>query len=471
MTRPGAIRETGRRAYSNASSAWRAGAGLDPLCVSGDLQLNKEFRASGDTMTAVVSASEDKPDKSAASFREVWVVTIGHSLTHWYPATFYVLLPLIGAELGLSYSQIGMILTAQFIAGAISNIPGGVLVDSVGRKGLLMAASLFWIGVPYFIMGYSDAYWVLLACSALIGVGNNLWHPTAIPWLGNRYPDRKGLVMAYHGMGGNVGDALAPLAAGALLTAFAWMTWRDVVIINIVPGVVMAVLILWLLGSMTSEPKAAGKSEGKARKEEKSFFEVLSALPGLLQNKMLIFLSASSTFRAMTQTGLMAFLPLYLAKELGYSPWWVGASLFILQAAGFIAAPIAGHLSDKFGRRNVITASMMMTAAVLAMMFFAGGTSLFVMFVALLGFFLFAIRPVLQAWLLDSTPRELGGSAIGVLFGVQSVGAAIGPLVCGIIADQWGLITVFWFLAVTIIFANLMVFFMPREPEAPAKAA
>ncbi len=92
-------------------------------------------------MTAVVSASEDK--KSDRSFREVWVVTIGHSLTHWYPATFYVLLPLIGAVLGFSYSQIGMILTAQFIAGAISNIPGGVLVDSVGRKGLLMAASLF----------------------------------------------------------------------------------------------------------------------------------------------------------------------------------------------------------------------------------------------------------------------------------------------------------------------------------------
>ncbi len=137
-------------------------------------------------MTAVVSASE-KEAKSERSFLEVWVITIGHSLTHWYPSTFYVLLPLIGNELGLSFAQIGMILTAQALAGAISNVPGGIIVDSVARKGILMAASLFWIGVSYFVMGFSNAYWVLLACSIMIGVGNNLWHPTAIPWLGRRF--------------------------------------------------------------------------------------------------------------------------------------------------------------------------------------------------------------------------------------------------------------------------------------------
>ncbi len=67
------------------------------------------------------------------SFREVWLISAGHMMTHWYPSTFYLLLPLIGNELGLSFSQIGSILTCQFVAGALSNLPGGMAVDAIGR--------------------------------------------------------------------------------------------------------------------------------------------------------------------------------------------------------------------------------------------------------------------------------------------------------------------------------------------------
>ena len=175
------------------------------------------------------------------SFQEVWVISLGHALTHWYPATFYLLLPLIGKELGLSYGEIGSILTAQYAAGAIANIPGGIFVDSVGRKGLLMALSLSWIGIPYLIMGVSHTYWMILACATLVGVGNNIWHPTAIPWLADRFPERKGLAMSCHGMGANVGDAVAPLVVGSLLQMF---SWRTVVFMNVIPGMVVAAFIL-----------------------------------------------------------------------------------------------------------------------------------------------------------------------------------------------------------------------------------
>src|SRR5882757_1005710 len=167
-------------------------------------------------MTVVALSTDQAPKDQAPkdqkrSFREVWLITIGHALTHWYPATFYLLLPLIGNELGLTYVQIGSILTVQAGCGAIANIPGGLVVDTVGRKGLLMALSLFWIGAPYLLMGFSHEYWLLLTCAALVGIGNNLWHPTAIPLLAQHFPHRKGLAVSIHGMGGNVGDALAPL--------------------------------------------------------------------------------------------------------------------------------------------------------------------------------------------------------------------------------------------------------------------
>src|SRR6186997_2180808 len=202
---------------------------------------------------AVVSAGAGA--STQRSFNEVWVVSIGHALTHWYPATFYLLLPLIGAELGLSYSQIGSILTCQYAAGAISNIPGGIFVDTVGRKGLLMAVSLFWIGFPYLLMGFSHAYWMMVGCATLIGIGNNLWHPTAIPWLATRFPDRRGLVMSFHSMGGNVGDAFAPLVVGALLAV---LSWRDVVLVNVIPGIAVSALILVYLGRIYKAEQAVG---------------------------------------------------------------------------------------------------------------------------------------------------------------------------------------------------------------------
>jgi MFS family permease len=135
--------------------------------------------------------------------------------------------------------------------------------------------------------------------------------------------------------------------------------------------------------------------------------------------------------------------------------------MFALQAGGFIAAPIAGHLSDRVGRRQIILSSMAMSAIIIFLMLFTGGTGWFVMFVSVLGFFLFAVRAVLQAWLLDATPPGMGGSAIGLLFASQAFGQAVGPVSAGIVADHYGLMGAFYFLAITIVIANFLVFVTP----------
>jgi MFS family permease len=401
------------------------------------------------------------PQASRGSFREMWLITLGHSLTHWYPATFYLLLPIIGKELGLSYSQIGLVMTCQYIAGAVANIPGGVLVDTVGRKGVLMATSLFWVGFPYLLMGFAHSYLMLLGCVALVGFGNSLWHPTAIPTLARRFPERMGLVLSLHGMGGNVGDAIAPIFVGALL---ATLSWRQVVVLNVAPGIVIALLIFVFLGTLQlGARKSAASSE--PTQSLRSYF---SGVPALLRNRGLVLLSTSSAFRSMTQNALLTFLPVFLAYELHYSPFWVGACMFALQTAGFAASPVAGHLSDRMGRKSVMMTSMAMTAVVLVFMALAGKSLAFVFFVAILGFFLYAIRPVMQAWLLETTPRNMGGTSIGVLFGAQALGSSIGPLLGGLVADRFGLAATFHFLAGTIVAANLFIFFMPRTETAKA---
>jgi len=400
------------------------------------------------------------PETPRGSFREMWLITLGHALTHWYPATFYLLLPIIGRELGLSYSQIGLIMTCQYIAGAVANIPGGVLVDTVGRKGVLMATSLFWVGFPYLLMGFAHSYLMLLGCVALVGFGNSLWHPTAIPTLARRFPDRKGLVLSLHSMGGNVGDAIAPLAVGALLSV---LTWRQAVVLNVAPGILLALLIFLFLGTMQLGAKKAAPAGGQ------SLRDYFRGLPELFSNRGLVVLASSSAFRSMTQNALLTFLPVYLAYELGYSPFWVGACMFALQAAGFAAAPVAGHLSDRMGRRSVMMTSMAMTAVVLLFMALAGKSAAFVFFVTILGFFLYAIRPVLQAWLLEAAPQNRGGTSIGVLFGAQSLGSAIAPVLAGMLSDRYGLGAMFWFVTATIVVANLLILLVPKEAVAPAR--
>lgn len=389
------------------------------------------------------------------SFREVALISAGHMMTHWYPGTFYVLLPLIGRDLGLSLSEIGSIMTCQFAAGAISNVPGGMAVDLIGRKGLLMAIALSWIGLPYLVMGLSHSYVMLLTCAALVGIGNNLWHPTAIPLLAQNHPERSGLVVSIHAMGGNLGDALAPPAVGAML---AIMSWRDVMIVNIVPGIAAAVLLLMLLGRGGSLG-AGGHANPKGGKAGVS----LAGIAALLRDRMVVTLSLGSAMRAMTATTLLTFLPVFLATEMGYSPGWIGGLLFALQAAGFVAAPVSGHLSDRVGPRNIVMASMAMSGVVLVFMALAGRTPAFALFVAFLGFFLFATRSVLQAWLLGAVPRQLAGTSIGLLFGAQAVGSALGPLLAGAIGDRYGITAVFYFLAATIVIANLFILITPAD--------
>ena len=421
--------------------------------------------------SATIAANGGTVDGQVRSFREVWLITMGHALTHWYPATFYLLLPIIGKELGLSFSQIGFIMTCQYIAAAVANVPAGIVVDTVGRKGLLMAVSLFWVGFPYLLMSFTHSYLMLLMCVMLVGVGNSLWHPTAIPTLANRFPTRKGLVLSMHGMGGNTGDAIAPLVVGSLL---ALLSWREVVVLNVLPGLLMSLLLLVFLGTLQLGRKPSAGATLASKSEDpptQSLADYAKGLRQLFRNRSLVLLSTSGAFRAMTQNALLTFLPLFLAREMGFSPFLMGASMFALQAAGFIAAPIAGHLSDRLGRRSVVMTSMAMTAVVLLFMALAGRSPAFVAFVAVLGFFLYALRPVLQAWLLEATPKNMGGSSIGILFGAQSLGSSVAPLIGGLIADRYGLGATFYFLAATIVCANLLILLMPRDDLGRERAS
>ena len=252
-----------------------------------------------------------RPAPSRKSFREVWLITAGHALTHWYPATFYLLLPLIGHELGLSYCQIGSILTTQAAAGAVSNVLGGLVVDSIGRKGLLMGLCLFWVGAPYLLMGFTHEYWT---AADLRGAGRDRQQPLASdrhPAAGAALPRaqraRRCRSTAWAAMSATRSRRSSPARCSR------YLSWREVMIVNVIPGIVMSCVLLFSLGRMRGrEPGTAGDGSRSG-----ALADVLRDFGKLLGNRTLIFLSASSIFRSMTQSSLMTFLPIFLATRDG----------------------------------------------------------------------------------------------------------------------------------------------------------
>jgi MFS family permease len=184
---------------------------------------------------------------------------------------------------------------------------------------------------------------------------------------------------------------------------------------------------------------------------------------------MLICVSAG--FRTLTQVGLLVFLPVYLAYEQGYSPIAVGVCMTVMQVAGLIAGPIGGHLSDTMGRKKVIMSSMLLSGITIIGMVLAGQSFAFIIFVALVGFFMYAMRPVMQAWAVENTPRRLAGTGVGLQFTILAIGGSIAPATFGLIADTWNVYAAFYFLAGTIIAANLLVLFVPRDGASRATAA
>ena len=191
-------------------------------------------------------------------------------------------------------------------------------------------------------------------------------------------------------------------------------------------------------------------------------------LTTLLCDKAVLSLCLVAALRTMTQAGLLAFLPLYLVNGLGAGPVMLGLALAAMQSAGVVAAPVAGAWSDRVGRRPIVLAGLTASTVVIVVLMFLGHLATFVVGIAVLGFVLFAVRPVIHSWMMDLTPANLGGSATSLMFGSQAMLATAAPIIGGLIADRWGLGAVFYFLAGGLLAANLALVFLPLAAKPKA---
>ena len=377
------------------------------------------------------------------------MVGVGHGATHWVAATFYLLLPWIKETLQISYTNAGILVAVFHLASFLANFASGALTDITGKRVLIQSGSLT---LGALALGGTSLAWSVIPLAlmiAIIGATNNAWHPAAISFLSERYPDNRGYALAVHALGANVGDSIAPLMVGAVL---GMLSWQDTALVSTVPVFVVAFWIWTVLSRHETIPPAETKETRKV--------PYLSELKIMFRQFELLGLSMMSGFRAAAQVGLLMFVPLYLTDVLEAGPMMTGVGFSLMQLGGVLSSPVAGAWSDRIGRRPIVVGGLALSTLVIAFLAIAGSQILFVSGIAFLGFVLYGVRPVVHSWALDLTSKTMGGTVISLVFGTQSLFSIGIPVLSGMVADLFGLQRVFWLLAGLILVSNLIAFFL-----------
>ena len=355
------------------------------------------------------------------------LICCGHMVGHWYIGVLMLVLPILKADLQLTFTQIGLIITLRSLAGAFGNTTSGVIVDLVGRRNLILTISAAGMGILWFSVGFAQYYIYLLIVIPLATTFSNLWHAPAMSVLSETYPDRKGLALGMHGATANLGQALSPLLVGLMIT---WVGWRTALKLNVMPGLLMAVLLVVFL------PKLG--AFGFKRKTKAAFFKLLTE--EIIKNPTLLMISIVSAFRTMGQRGIETFLALFLADKVGLDPVWIGIYLSILTFCSTFPEPLIGWLSDHIGRRAILVICLTLSGlAVVAITLFPPG-----------------LRPIIFAFALDVTPPTIGATTVSYVFAWNQTFSAISPLVGGFLADAFGVRYAMYFIAALTLVAALI---------------
>ncbi|HIK89028.1 MAG TPA: MFS transporter, partial [Dehalococcoidia bacterium] len=132
------------------------------------------------------------------------------------------------------------------------------------------------------------------------------------------------------------------------------------------------------------------------------------------------------------------FLVLYMREELEYSDTYVGVHIALITMAGIISTPIMGNLSDRIGRRPVISIAMSsMTVLIFLFLQFDSGLPMTAL-IAVLGLFFFSVMPIINAAAMDMIDKGSEGSGTALMFSGGAVIGSFTPIAAGFINQSTG---------------------------------
>lgn len=335
--------------------------------------------------------------------------------------------PAVRDELDLSYSQIGVLLSAPFYASALLEPLFGVLGDSRWRRAVVVGGGIA-TAVALALVASAPGFVVLLVAFALLFPANGAFVSLSQATLMDLDPAARERNMTRWGIAGGIGAVGGPL----LLTAFlaVGLGWRE-----LFAGFAAVAAVLTL---------AAGSTHARVRPhgDRPSVRAALRAVRRPLVVRWLALLELADLLLDV----LLGYVALYLVDELGASPE-VGA----LGVAVWTGAGLAGGFGILLLLRRVeglryLRASALVALALYPAFLLAPGVAAKLALLAALGVATAGWYSIPKARLYDALSGQSGAAlALGGLAGVV---AGTFPLAIGLVAERYGLEAALWLLVV-----------------------
>ena len=363
----------------------------------------------------------------AESFRRdarvIGVIGVAHGVSHFLQLALPPLFPLLRAQFDVSWTLLGMVAGTFYVASGVVQFCAGFAVDRVGARPVLLGGmGLLACGTLAASLAPSPVW--LFPCAAIMGAGNGVFHPSDFAVLNaNVTPRRLGHAYSMHGVGGNLGFAIAPLVSYGLGAAFGFR------VALVAMGSVGLVVLLLLLASQRHILVSHRATE--TRRSRGGSFALFVQAPIVLCLFYFIFQTAALI-------GLQTFLPATLNAGFGV-PLVVATSIVTAYLLGSTAGIVAGgFLAVRAARHDRVAATGLLVGALLVLSVASGAVPqplLLPVFVAA-GMAVGATGPSRDLIVRNATPRGAAGRIYGFVYSGLDIGSMLGPVWFGAMLDH-----------------------------------
>lgn len=402
------------------------------------------------TATTLESARQDA--------KILGLVSTGHFCSHFYMMCLPPLFYFLNRDLGISYTELGLMVSLRYVATGLAQVPAGFLVDKYGAKLMLIG------GLSLMVLGYAgfafvSSWWLLLACIVVSGIGDSVFHPADYAILNSSVSnERMGRAFSIHTFSGHIGFAVAPAVIPVL--AVMW-GWRMALLVAALLGFIILIVLASQWGALKDGAIPGKKKKGEAAAEPvwqpttwlESKFGILASGPVLA----LFGFFAISTLagNGISSFGISAMMAIHDTPE---SLSGVPVTAYMLTSA--FAVLMGGFMSDRLKWKPDVFAAVGFLFAALTIL--AIGlmplpyVALIVLF-GLSGFCLGVIRPARDLMVRDLAPKGQAGKVFGFVFSGQNVGGALAPAMYGLILDHLAPQWVFYVSAICLVSGILTI--------------